>query len=192
MLRDEILHAAGTLIRARGYAAMSMDELAAHVGISKPTLYSHFATKDDLVVTAVMHEIDQITAVVQADTTPRSPLRQLIFVLRTVIHHQIDKGGVGPRPWAPEVLQLLCVHEEVIDRLRRIDDALLALVEAGCASGEIDSALEPTTVVRAFFALVNALHSPFLAVPQASDPSAIADTLATLFERGVRAPTENR
>ena len=42
-------------------------------------------------------------------------------------------------------------------------------------------------IVRAFFALVNSLHSPFLVDMSSSAPSAVAETLATIFERGVRA-----
>ena len=187
MLRDEILQAAGELMREKGFAAMSMDELAAHVGISKPTLYSHFATKDEIIVAAITNSIDQVTAVVQADTTPRSPLQQLGFILRTVLEVQIAKGGMGPRPFAPEVFNLLCMHQEVLDRLRGVDGAIKDLVVAGRASGEINPALDPAAIVRAFFALVNSLHSPFLVDMSSSAPSAVAETLATIFERGVRA-----
>ena len=42
LLYDEILTAVGELLGEKGYSAMSMDELAARVGISKPTLYSIF------------------------------------------------------------------------------------------------------------------------------------------------------
>lgn len=187
MLRDEILQAAGELMREKGYAAMSMDELAAQVGISKPTLYSHFATKDELIVAAITHSIDQVTAVVQADTTSRSPLQQLGFILRTVIKVQIAKGGMGPRPFAPEVFQLLCMHPEVLERLRGVDGAIKDLVMAARRDGEINSALDPAAIVRAFFALVNSLHSPFLVDLSSSEPTAVAETLATIFERGVRA-----
>jgi AcrR family transcriptional regulator len=186
MLRDEILQATAALMREKGFAAISMDELATRVGISKPTLYSHFPTKDDLVVAVVMHSMDQVTAAVQADTTPRTPLQQLTFILRTVIQLQIDKGGLGPRPWAPEAFQFLCTHDEVIERLRRIDAAVVELVEAGQAGGEIEPALEASAVVRAFFALVNTLHSPFLLDLYVPGSPSIADTLSAIFERGVR------
>jgi AcrR family transcriptional regulator len=49
MLREEILEATHQLLTERGYAAMSMDDLAARVGVSKPTLYNQFPTKEDLI-----------------------------------------------------------------------------------------------------------------------------------------------
>ena len=101
LLYDEILIAAGELLREKGHSAMSMDELAARVGISKPTLYSLFPTKEDLLVETVIRNMDRVAAVIQADQTPRSPLQQLLFILRTVIELQMSKGALTPRPWSP-------------------------------------------------------------------------------------------
>lgn len=42
------LDAAANLFMARGYAAVSMDAVAKEAGISKATLYAHFASKDAL------------------------------------------------------------------------------------------------------------------------------------------------
>lgn len=197
-LRDEILQAAGALLNEKGYAAMSMDELASRIGISKPTLYSHFTTKEDLIVAAIMSWFDRIEEMVQSDATPRKPLQQLTFVLRTVVRIQIDAGMLAPRPWAPEIFHLLRQRGEVHARLQQFGVAVADLVQAGIRSGEINALLDPDVVVRAFFALSNTLNSPFgklagscepgaqlLANPV--NPAAVADTLALMFENGVRA-----
>ena len=97
LLYDEILTAVGEMLGEKGYSAMSMDELAARVGISKPTLYSIFPTKEDLLVETVVHGMDRVTAVIQADQIQRSPLQRLLFILRTVIQMQVSKGALTPR-----------------------------------------------------------------------------------------------
>ncbi|HEU5100532.1 MAG TPA: TetR/AcrR family transcriptional regulator [Roseiflexaceae bacterium] len=188
MLYDEILTAVGSLLEEKGYSAMSMDELAARVGISKPTLYSFFPTKEDLVVEAVVHGMDRVAAVIQADQTARSPLERLIFILRTVIEMQIKKGALTPRPWSPEVIQLVCTREEVLGRMRSNEARLVDLIQRSIASGELNPALDPVLILRAFFAILNALHLPFLGGMGAPNPDTVADTLVTIFERGVRAP----
>ena len=187
MLRDEILQAAGTLMHEKGYAAMSMDELASQVGISKPTLYSHFTTKEDLVVAAVSYWFDRVTEAVTADATPRSPLQQLAFILRTVVQLQVDRGALSPRPWAPELFQLLCQHPRVRDRLDQIHESVQRLVHEARAGGELNPALDPVVIVRVFFTLLHTLKAPMLFEVGQPEPSAVADTLATIFERGVRA-----
>lgn len=53
--RLAILEAAKSVFLERGYVAASMSEVAARVGGSKQTLYSYFASKEDLLV-AVMLE----------------------------------------------------------------------------------------------------------------------------------------
>jgi AcrR family transcriptional regulator len=188
MLRDEILQAAGALMHDKGYAAMSMDELASQVGISKPTLYSHFTTKEDLVVAAVSYWFDRVSEAVAADTVPRTPLQQLAFILRTVVQLQIDRGALSPRPWAPEVFQMLCQHDEIRDRLGQIDAGIKRLVHQARASGEVNPSLDPVVIVRVFFTLIHTLKAPLPFEVGQPELGAVADTLATIFEHGVRAP----
>jgi TetR/AcrR family transcriptional repressor of mexJK operon len=49
--RRQVLDAARELFLARGYGAVSMDAVAQRAGVSKATLYAHFASKDDLFAT---------------------------------------------------------------------------------------------------------------------------------------------
>jgi len=165
-----------------------MDELAGRVGISKPTLYNIFPTKEDLVVAAVMHGMDKVSAVIQADQTPRSPLQQLIFILRTVVQMQISKGALSPRPWSPEVIQVICTREEVVYRMRSNEAVLTELIQRAISSGEINAALDPVLILRAFFAILNALHLSFLSSTGIPQRDNVIDTLVTIFEHGVRAP----
>jgi AcrR family transcriptional regulator len=47
-----ILEAAQELMEEHGYDAMTMDDLAARAGITKPTLYQHFPSKEEIAVRA--------------------------------------------------------------------------------------------------------------------------------------------
>ncbi|WP_226550872.1 TetR/AcrR family transcriptional regulator [Celeribacter naphthalenivorans] len=47
--RREIIASARDLMREKGYAGMSMKDVALSVGLSKSSLYSHFGSKEDLV-----------------------------------------------------------------------------------------------------------------------------------------------
>lgn len=46
--RDAVAQAAETLFFERGYAAASMDDLAAAAGVARRTLYNQFSTKEDI------------------------------------------------------------------------------------------------------------------------------------------------
>jgi TetR/AcrR family transcriptional regulator, transcriptional repressor for nem operon len=53
--RRELLDAALTLIREKGYASTSVDELCAQAGVSKGAFFHHFKSKDALAVAAADH-----------------------------------------------------------------------------------------------------------------------------------------
>ena len=55
--RDDILGAARVLFAERGYAATSVREIAEAVGVTKPTLYYHFGSKDGLFTALVNHHL---------------------------------------------------------------------------------------------------------------------------------------
>jgi AcrR family transcriptional regulator len=59
--RDRIVEVAGALIDAEGLSALSTRRLAAELGVAGPSLYNHFATKDDIldaVADAVVSNVD--------------------------------------------------------------------------------------------------------------------------------------
>lgn len=57
-----ILDAAATLFLAHGFAAVSMDAVAREAGVSKATLYAHFAGKDALFAAMVGERCDRMAA----------------------------------------------------------------------------------------------------------------------------------
>jgi AcrR family transcriptional regulator len=53
--RDEIAIAASSLFAQRGYDAVGVDDVGAAVGISGPSIYNHFTSKQDLLFASMTH-----------------------------------------------------------------------------------------------------------------------------------------
>jgi TetR/AcrR family transcriptional repressor of nem operon len=53
--REKLLDAALSLIRAKGYAATSVDDLCAEAGVTKGAFFHHFKSKEALAVAAADH-----------------------------------------------------------------------------------------------------------------------------------------
>jgi len=53
--RAQLLEAAFSVIRAKGYAATTVDDLCSAAGVTKGAFFHHFKTKEDLGVAAVQH-----------------------------------------------------------------------------------------------------------------------------------------
>lgn len=188
LLREEIVHAAAMLIAKKGHVAMSMDELAAEVGISKPTLYTYFANKEEVVIAAAMNSISKIVAIMEEGQEHLSPLEHLSLILRTVINLQIDEGTMTPRPWRQEMFAFLRERDEVYVHMQRIDNEIVSLARKGIACGEIDPSLDPATVVKAFYALTDTLNTEMKSVVGEPNTTIFADALAKIFVQGVQPP----
>ena len=64
--RDEIIHAAATILREDGPAALTSVNVAQRVGISQPAIYRHIDGMDDLVGAASRIVVSEITAVLHS------------------------------------------------------------------------------------------------------------------------------
>lgn len=60
--RRVIEKAAETLFAERGYAATTIDGIVARAGVTKPMLYRHFESKQDLVMTLLERHRDELAA----------------------------------------------------------------------------------------------------------------------------------
>ncbi|HBW66885.1 MAG TPA: TetR/AcrR family transcriptional regulator, partial [Chloroflexus aurantiacus] len=149
MLRDEILAATQQLIAERGFAALAMDELAARVGISKPTLYNQFPTREDLLAAMIARLIrDLFTAAAVGEPTDRSPLQQLCDLLHASVEFQIRHHAAAFQLWLPEVAELLEKHPQSRDELLKAQRRVWRLAEAAIANGEVAADLQPVDVIR--------------------------------------------
>jgi AcrR family transcriptional regulator len=61
---EQTLTAARSLFAERGFAAVTMDEVAAAVGVTKPLLYNYFGNKEQLYIACMERAGDTLTATV--------------------------------------------------------------------------------------------------------------------------------
>lgn len=66
LLRDTLLDAAGDLMRERGWADVTMADVAAAAGVSRQTLYHTFGSRNDVAQAYVLREADRFVAEVEA------------------------------------------------------------------------------------------------------------------------------
>src|SRR5579859_8078369 len=90
---QEILQKASQLLIERGYSDLNMDELADMVGISKPTLYQHFKSKEELVSQVVIHSFDAIQEQF-AQTVKGTPIEQLKQVFQWIVKRRFGHPNV--------------------------------------------------------------------------------------------------
>jgi AcrR family transcriptional regulator len=104
-VRDRILAAAVEAAAVHGLARLSVADVAKRAGLSRPTLYKHFPSKDALVAAAVQREatamIDAVAVVVDGIDEPRAALEAgMLLALHLVRRHPLLDRVVRTEPEA--------------------------------------------------------------------------------------------
>lgn len=181
-VREDVLDAVRELLSTKGYSQISVDEIAALAGISKPTLYSYFDTKETVVVAALLREFEQLGDMLAAPLEQTTPLERMTQILRAVLQTQLSRGHTTMHPNDLELVKLLFAHERSKTCMRELETAAKSLVQAAITCGEIDPAYDVYTVVRVFFSMANSIRLPMFMPP---DGPAFIDTIVALWRRGV-------
>ena len=99
--RDRILAVAAERFGTRGVDAVSLDEIAAEVGVRKQTVLYWFASKEELVDAVLEATATEIAVVIDAAVrvAPDDPLARVDAVVRAVVPPRRAPAG-APRPRA--------------------------------------------------------------------------------------------
>ncbi len=179
--REVLLLNAKRLFAKQGYAATSIDDIAAAAGVTKPVVYDHFASKRALYF-AVMRRLrdelmDQAARALAADASPRQRLR--VAIERYFLQVKRD----------PAIIELLFVqprHEpELMQEWERLQAEAIGQLKP------LARALAPRLLPWQLNVAVHLLHHGLNAMAQAwprnISAADMADLVMTLQWRGLEA-----
>src|SRR5437588_9427026 len=91
-----ILQAAEEVLMEKGYYEMSVDEIAARVGIAKGTVYLHFPSKEDLVFAIYERDMQKLLQLVEETVaSPLTPRAKMEAILQTSFGELFSKRMRG-------------------------------------------------------------------------------------------------
>ena len=151
---DAIVAVVKRLLAEKGYEQMTVDEVAAEVGIAKASLYKHFASKEALAAAAMVQMMGLALAQVQ-DQQARAGAGA-IDKLRAITRWTLETQLAGQMPTLPaensSLRQALIVNKAYMDGLMQLSDDLGAWIMQAQADGSINRALPPEAVLYTIFA----------------------------------------
>ena len=149
---DTIVQTVNRLLAEKGFEAMTVDEVAAQVGIAKASLYKHFASKEDLAVAAMVRVMRQAQAFIAALPPQDPPLQQLREVVRWVLQLKLA-GGMPSLPSQNSSLRAsLAASRDYMDGLIELSDRLGGWIEAAQAADQLNPSLPAIAILYTFFA----------------------------------------
>ena len=149
---DAILDAATALLGTRGYDLMTMDDVAAAVGISKPSLYKHFKSKEDLVGEALIRLIDgAIEYLGQIDET-LTALQKLAQLLEWALRVRLN-GGIPFLPaTSAHIREMLMRNLKYIMRVLKLNGYIEKLVKEAQKNGDLNAGLPTDVILFSYYA----------------------------------------
>ena len=180
--RAAVLRAAVQMFNERGFHQTSLDDVAARIGISKPTIYHYLGNKDQVLLECVSIGLGQlIEAAEQSRQSAGSGADRLIAFLVRYAEVNMDDFGrcvirTGDEALVPESRARFRALK------RQIDSDLRGLVAAAVADGSIPSC----EVKLMAFTLAGALNWPARWQETSGDltSEAIARQMVTILAQG--------
>jgi AcrR family transcriptional regulator len=180
---DAIIQSVNRLLAEKGFEAMTVDEVAADVGIAKASLYKHFPSKEDLAAAAMVAVMRRAQAFLDNLPAESSPIDKL----RTVVAWTMGLKLAGEMPSLPsqnsKLRTALMGNKDYMDGLMDVSDRLGAWIEAAQTAGAINAKLPAIAVLYTLYARACDPVLEFLKMGGLfNDDDIIALVLSTCFD----------
>ncbi|MGV6872067.1 TetR/AcrR family transcriptional regulator [Pseudochelatococcus sp. B33] len=178
--RSKLLEAAFAVIRTKGYAATTVDDICAEAGVSKGAFFHHFASKEDLAVAAAGHWSEVTRGLFESAPyhDADDPLERLLAYV--AFRKQLIEGAL------PEFTCLVgTMVQEAYGTNPAIQKACWDSMSGHAATlvADIEAAMDRYGVVREFTAESLALHTQavlqgaFILAKASGDPQRAVDSI---------------
>ena len=187
---DAIIASVNRLLADKGFDLMTVDEVAADVGIAKASLYKHFPSKEALAAAAMVRLLQRALALVeqQAARSDLTPLARLQNVTRWLLELQLA-GEMPTLPSQNSSLRAeLLASRPYMGALMQASERLGEWILQAQAEGQINPGLPPEVVLYTVFARACDPVPAFLkAGGQHTDEEIVEWVMTTCFN-GLKAP----
>jgi AcrR family transcriptional regulator len=188
---ERIVATAERIFFPAGFSRVSMDDLARELGMSKKTLYSHFASKEELLRAVLVRRTREVEQGLEAIMSARESFPLKLGHLARFLQSMVAK--VSPlflediRRYAPECFQVV---EEF--RARAIPRYFGRLFEEGIRSGHVRRQVNRELLIRMMVLSIQGVIRPETVEELHLRPrEALEHILAIIFD-GILTPTGRR
>lgn len=182
-----IVASVNRLLAEKGYDHMTVDEVAADVGIAKASLYKHFPSKEALAAAAMIDALDRTLRWIETLSTQTRPA---IEQLRAVIRWVMLQNLAGEMPALPTqnsaLRQALLSNLDYMNKLMEVSERLGNWIHAAQKSRTLNPKLPTEVVLYTLFARACDPVPQMLKMTEQYSDEQIADWLMTACFDGLK------
>ena len=180
------------LLAEKGFDAMTVDEVAAEVGIAKASLYKHFNSKEELACAAMVQAMEKAQAFLeelqaQSNLSEGQSAGKALNKLKATTRWALELKLAGQMPTLPShnssLRATLMASRPYMDGLMNVSDLLGAWIVQAQKEGDIQTALPPISVLYTLYARACDPVVEFLKMSELHSNEEIIDmVMSTCFE----------
>jgi AcrR family transcriptional regulator len=178
---DAILDAATELLKTKGFNAMTLEDITEAIGISRPTLYLHFKSKEDVATRVATRNLCCVRTIFDSLDPTQSPGQRLRMFSRKAMEIRFDPTRIPMYDLTRIKLSQACHDVE----LRKLEDGFYAslaeLIREGQESGEIWNGVRPEILALLAVGFLKSLEIEVMVEDGRTTPAEIEQTLERLF-----------
>jgi TetR/AcrR family transcriptional regulator, cholesterol catabolism regulator len=181
--REELTRIAARLFAERGYQGTSLADLAGELGVQKPSLYHHIASKEDLLWEVANDGAEAFHAALDAVPADAPAVERIRLALRAhlgVVAAQLDVATVFVREWRYLEGER---RERFVAERRRYEERVRDLFRDGVDGSELRTDLDISTAALLFLSAANWAYTW---LRPGADTDALGDRLFAALLDGMR------
>jgi AcrR family transcriptional regulator len=151
---DAILDAAIDFIQVKGYGAMTLDDITESIGISRPTLYQHFSSKEEMVLHVALRNIRRgIEKLRELNASEIPPIDRLTEFLDWGMENRFGSCRSSFSDVAYVVLNAKARHPGYLEAESRFKEGFTSLIEAAQETRSVRSDICSRLLAEAVMAI---------------------------------------
>ena len=164
----DIVVSASSLFLQYGYKAVTMDDIAEHMHISKKTIYVHFSDKTSLVRSAVFHVFDEVKdKIIAVQSSIENPIKALYETKKIAVE------VLGKKDKSPQY-QLQKYYPSIYAEIRKkelsaLGETFKMNLNKGIESGLFRASIDAEFITRIYFNGFRGLRDIELFPPKDTD-----------------------
>ena len=149
-----IVQSVNRLLAEKGFDAMTVDEVAADVGIAKASLYKHFASKEALAAAAMVRVLERALQVIEAQAA--RPGASAFDCLREVTRWTLQTQLAGEMPSLPSqnssLRSTLIEDKAYVNLVMEVSERLGQWIVQAQQDGSLTPELPPEVILYTLYA----------------------------------------
>ena len=164
-MKDQILIKATDMFLTLGFKSVTMDDIAAEMGISKKTIYQHYSNKDQLVKESTLHLFETISCGIDAICAiGNNPVEEL-FLIKDFVMKNLKNESASPiyqlQKYYPKIHKTLMMRQ-----FDKMGDCVIVNLEKGIAQGLFRKEINTPLIARFYFAGMTSLKDTEIFNPE--------------------------